>query len=132
MVVVYTHAQEFNSIAEPIANPTNPDAEEAIDSIEKDLSDVWSLFKSSPLKKRDRDSILMHKKLHLAVIPGIGYALQTGFSTFIAGNGVFKTAKGASTNPSSFYALISYTQYKQLLLPLVLMVSGQDLNNFYH
>ena len=122
MVVVYTHAQEFNSIAEPIVNPTNPDAEEAIDSIEKDLSDVWSLFKSSPLKKRDRDSILMHKKLHLAVIPGIGYALQTGFSTFIAGNGVFKTAKGASTNPSSFYTLISITQYKQLLLPLVLSI----------
>ncbi len=121
-LLVQAKAQESTHISESIPNPTNPDTEEDIDSVEKDMSDVWNLFKSNPIKRVNRDSILQHKKVHFAIIPGIGYSLQTGFSTFITGNGVFKTAKGTSTNQSSFYAFLSYTQYKQLILPLVFSI----------
>lgn len=119
---VQAYSQESMGLAEPIPLPAMVDAEEIPDSLEKDLSDVWNLFRSNPKYRVNKDSILQHKKLHFAIIPGFGYALQTGFAAFVAGNGVFKTAKGASTNQSSFYSLVSVTQYKQLILPFVMSI----------
>ena len=55
--------------------------------------------------------------LHSALLPGIGYSLQTGFAAVVQYLGGFYTSPENDANQSSIGASVSYTQLHQLLIP---------------
>lgn len=123
--LVRTKAQENSGMAAQETMSLNKQAELSVedeDSIEKDISDIWMRIRFSKKEIKNKDSINQLKRLHFAIVPGVGYSMQTGFAGFIAANGVFKTKKNAETNQSSVFTLVSVTQYKQLILPLILSI----------
>ena len=56
--------------------------------------------------------------LHSAILPGVGYSLQTGFAAVLQFLGGFYTSKDVNANQSSIECSFNYTQLHQLLIPL--------------
>jgi hypothetical protein len=109
-------------IAPPSKNQTD-------DSDQKDLIDVFKMaFRKSPrLEKRffktdslqPNDSLLRKSgKLHVSLLPGAGYTLQTRFAGVLAANGAFYTDESEHANLSVVNALVAYTQNQQIIFPI--------------
>ena len=85
---------------------------------EVDLIDIGNgILNKRPARNVDT----AHKdigKLHSALLPGVGYSLQTGFAAVIQYLGGFYTTATRDANQSSIEASISYTQLQQLLIPV--------------
>jgi hypothetical protein len=75
------------------------------------------LFKPDSIKSADS---LFRKsgKLHVSVLPGAGYTLQTRFAGAIAANGAFYTDESEHANLSVVNAIVAYTQNQQVILPI--------------
>ena len=85
-----------------------------------DLVDLGSyFFKKFP--RRDFDSSqIYNRKVHSALLPGIGYSLQTKFAVELNYvGGFYLTPNNLNANQSSLNATIIYTQLNQLLIPVV-------------
>lgn len=68
------------------------------------------------------------RRLHLSAVPAAGYTLQTGFAGLISGNASFYT--GAKATQSVVATSIAYTEYHQIIFPLLAEIwSG---NNGWH
>ncbi len=55
---------------------------------------------------------------HISVIPAVGYTLQTGFAAILSGNVAFYNGSREGANVSSLLTSITYSQYKQFIIPL--------------
>jgi hypothetical protein len=85
---------------------------------EKDLKDVISKKK----KKLASDSSLSTKKEQrylVTVVPAAGYTLQTGFAALISANIGYYNDHGKDAKLSTINTSITYSQYNQIILPLI-------------
>jgi outer membrane protein assembly factor BamA len=57
-------------------------------------------------------------KLHISALPVAGYTLQTGFAGVLSSNFAFYTSEHSQANLSSVLTSITYSQYKQIILPV--------------
>jgi hypothetical protein len=86
---------------------------------EIDLIDVGNgILNKHPDRHIDTSHNIELLKLHSAVLPGIGYSLQTGFAAVVQYLGGFYTTNSPDANQSSIESSVSYTQLNQLLIPL--------------
>lgn len=60
----------------------------------------------------------VHNKLHIAVVPALGYTMLTGFAGIVAANAVFTISKDTQDNLSTIQTAPTYSQYKQFMLPI--------------
>jgi len=94
-----------------------------VDSLlERDLVDVTHhLFhKKNKLSTDTTQKNEQHHKYNLAIVPAVGYTLQTGFAGILSANiGYFNTG---SNKISSITTSITYSQYQQTIVPLVLNI----------
>ena len=76
------------------------------------------------------DTILQRsQKLHSALLPGIGYSLQTKFAAELNYvGGFYTTPSNKNSNQSSINATVIYTQLNQLLIPVVTNIWTKDDN----
>jgi len=81
---------------------------------------------------RNRDSAVTDDhRLHFSAIPAVGYTLLTGFAGIGAANLVFNTGKSTQLNQSSILTSITYSQFRQVILPLQADIwSPNDKYNF--
>ncbi|MGC8750647.1 BamA/TamA family outer membrane protein [Hydrotalea sp.] len=86
-------------------------------SLERDLVDVThKLFRKK--NKIDSTQVRQPKKYNLAIVPAIGYTLQTGFAGILSANvGYFNNG---SSKISSITTSVTYSQYQQTIVPLVI------------
>jgi hypothetical protein len=57
-------------------------------------------------------------KLHISIVPVVGYTMQTGFAGVFSSNFAFYTSEHSQANISSILTSITYSQYKQILFPI--------------
>jgi hypothetical protein len=69
-------------------------------------------------------------KLHISLLPGVGYSLQTGLAAVVQGNCGFYTSNTEDANLSSIESSVSYTQLNQILIPV--QASLWSKNNTYN
>jgi hypothetical protein len=85
----------------------------------RDLTEIVSQIFGNNSKKEQKSRGKNH--LQIGVFPAIGYTLQTGFAVVVSANVVFykknKLANDSSL-PSTFNTSLSYSQKKQIILPL--------------
>jgi len=86
-------------------------------SLERDLVDVThKLFRKK--NKIDSTQIRQPHKYNLAIVPAVGYTLQTGFAGIVSANvGYFNNG---SSKISSITTSVTYSQYQQTIVPLVI------------
>lgn len=66
-----------------------------------------------------KDSLIAHK-IYAAVLPGVGYTLQSGFTGVCSANLSFYMANPNTTNLSTFNTDVEYSPFKkQLFIPLI-------------
>jgi len=84
---------------------------------EKDMGDVMRhLF--SHHKALPADSVEIkdtHK--HFSIVPAVGYTLQTGFAGIVSSNMAWYNAIAANAKISSINTSITYSQYRQIIIP---------------
>ncbi len=80
---------------------------------EKDVIDVFNHI----VAPSQNDTIRKSKASNFSVLPAIGYAMQTGFAAALGANTTFAVKKGRS-KISSVVTSITYSQYKQVIIPL--------------
>ena len=68
------------------------------------------------------------RSLHISVIPAAGYTLQTGLAALLSGNATYHIAPTA--NESIITSSIAYTQYRQVIFPLI--SETWTANNTWH
>lgn len=82
---------------------------------QKDLLDVYhSIFKTKTANNFDSKK---HKKYQLAILPAVGYSLQTGWAGLVTANIGFKTSNLNFQKQSSINTSITYSQYNQIIFP---------------
>lgn len=91
-------------------------AQQHKDSIaQRDLLDYVQLAlgkKPDPPAEKDKS------KKHFSIFPAVGYALATGFSAILTGNMTFYTDTSRESRMSFISSSFTYTQFKQILVPL--------------
>jgi len=65
------------------------------------------------------DSIAERRKKQFSMIPAAGYSLQTGFAGILSANLAYYNGTALDTKLSSISTSVTYSQYKQILWPLV-------------
>ena len=84
---------------------------------QKDLEDVVRhILKPGTSAKTDSET--KDTKKHISIIPAAGYTLQTGFAALISGNMAFYADTATQTKLSNINSSITYSQYKQIIVPL--------------
>ncbi len=85
---------------------------------EEDLIDLGQkIFDKSAPKRVDTGGVRSGKP-RLSGLPAAGYTLQTGFAGILIGNIAFYTSRSEDAKQSSILANLTYSQYKQILLPI--------------
>ncbi len=89
------------------------------DTAQKDFVDVLSaLFKRS--KAGVNKDTTPKKNIQVAILPAIGYSLQTGFAGLVTSNISFSSnRKDENQKLSTIFAGITYSQYNQIIFPVV-------------
>lgn len=86
---------------------------------QKDLMEVG--FKLLGLKKETKDSLAENSKkaLQFSALPAVGYAMHTGWAAAVSANGAFytDTANNGVQKISSITTNVTYSQFKQLMMP---------------
>ncbi|WP_298411278.1 BamA/TamA family outer membrane protein [Hydrotalea sp.] len=90
-------------------------------SLERDLVDVTHKFFHKKSKQAsDSAKLNAEHKYNLAIVPAVGYTLQTGFAGILSANiGYFNIG---ANKISSITTSITYSQYQQTIVPLVLNI----------
>lgn len=88
---------------------------------QKQVSDVVFHLLKINSKKRGTDSLdIKIGKLLLAIIPGLGYTLQSGITGVVNANISFYTAHPRQTNLSTIFTNVEYSPvYHQLFIPFI-------------
>ena len=83
-----------------------------------DLPDVARIIFGKQSKPRSDTGALLTSHAHISFIPAAGYTLQTGFAAILSGNIAFYNGAKEGENLSTVLTSITYSQYKQIILPL--------------
>jgi hypothetical protein len=85
---------------------------------DRDLQDVaHQLFKPHSSVIAGSMEIKDTRK-HLSIVPAMGYTLQTGFAGILSANMAYYTDTGKDTKISSISTSVTYSQYRQTIIPL--------------
>ncbi|TAN00752.1 MAG: hypothetical protein EPN39_03700 [Chitinophagaceae bacterium] len=85
---------------------------------QKDLTDVIvKLLDINHGVRTDTANNSSHK-VHISAVPAAGYTMLTGLAGIIAANGAFNIGGPTASNISTILTSITYSQYKQIILPL--------------
>ena len=109
----YAQVPELDKL--PHQNPF--DSIPAAKAPEKDMGDVLHhlFYRHAPLQV---DAGLgKDTRKHFSIVPAIGYTLQTGFAGILSGNMAWYTDTAEDTKISSVNTNVTYSQYKQILIP---------------
>lgn len=119
LAAITAHAQQTEGIPLKKLSPKNAVAKKDTVAVvnkgvrQKDLGDVLNeLFNSKP--SSEIDSIT--SKPQISVVPAVGYTLVTSFAIVVSGNIAFRN--GPDSRISTVVASASYTQNKQIIIPL--------------
>ncbi len=86
---------------------------DTVSNDQKDLPDVFrSLFHLKPSKENDS----ITSKPIISVVPALGYTLVSKLAIVLSGNIAFRT--GAKSRVSTVVGSVSYTQNKQVIVPI--------------
>lgn len=81
----------------------------------KDLPDIFRhIFKHGAVSD---DSQVKDTKKHFSFVPAAGYTLQTGLAALISSNMAYYTDTAKDTKLSNLSFSITYSQYKQIIIP---------------
>ncbi|CAG5011559.1 hypothetical protein DYBT9275_04974 [Dyadobacter sp. CECT 9275] len=88
--------------------------------LQKDIMDVIRNVR----KRKNADSTKVSEepmpgKVLYSVVPAVGYTLSTGFTGIISANAALYLSNPASTNISSISSSFNYTQYNQIMVPVL-------------
>lgn len=84
-----------------------------------DIVDLWHSIRKKNLSQRKVDTAAKKStKVRYTGIPAAGYTLQTGFAGLLSGNAAFYVDTNRTQNESVILSSITYSQYKQIILPL--------------
>jgi outer membrane protein assembly factor BamA len=67
-----------------------------------------------------------NEKYHLSLVPAVGYTLQTGFAGIVSANIAYFTDVTSNAKISSITTSITYSQYSQTIIPLILDIWTKD------
>ncbi|MCX6181144.1 MAG: hypothetical protein NT150_04360 [Bacteroidetes bacterium] len=70
----------------------------------------------------NKDTIKEDSTVYIAVLPALGYAIQTGFTAVIISNFSFYAGKDRKTNISTINAIAEYSELNQILVPINLNI----------
>jgi outer membrane protein assembly factor BamA len=93
----------------------------AQDSLSADKTDLVDVGRSFLKGHRATRVDTVHQKagkLHISALPVAGYTLQTGFAGVLSSNFVFYTSEHSQANMSAVLTSVTYSQYKQIILPV--------------
>ena len=88
--------------------------------VQEDIMDILHGLRKN--KKADTvkvAEILKPGKILYSVVPAVGYTLSTGFTGIISANAAFYLSDIATTNISSISSAFNYTQYSQIMVPVL-------------
>ncbi len=85
---------------------------------EVDLFDVAKMIIKRDFLRKDTASI-KPGKIYASAVPGFGYTLITGYAFTIGANAAFYLSKKKNANISSIVSFPTYTQYKQIIIPVL-------------
>lgn len=81
---------------------------------QKDLIDVYDqVFHKTQKQARNED------RFHNAPFPAVGYTQQTGFAAVMSDNLAFYTGDPAKSRVSDIATSVTYSQYNQIIVPIV-------------
>jgi outer membrane protein assembly factor BamA len=83
-----------------------------------DLPDVARKLFGKSTQPRVDTGALKTSHAHVSVIPAAGYTLQTGFAAILSGNIAFYNGSKEGENISTILTSLTYSQYKQFIVPL--------------
>jgi hypothetical protein len=83
-----------------------------------DLADVVRNLLKKNAKPRIDTGALATSHAHISAIPAAGYTLQTAFAIILSANIAFYNGAKEGENISSILTSITYSQYKQIILPI--------------
>ncbi|HVU98188.1 MAG TPA: hypothetical protein VHE34_23355 [Puia sp.] len=93
-------------------------AQDSLSSNTIDLVDVGRSFLKGHRSTRVDTVHQKMGKLHISALPVAGYTLQTGFAGVLSCNFAFYTSEHSQANLSNVLTSITYSQYKQVILPV--------------
>lgn len=115
-IIIFILQQHLNAQQDTLVHNTSH--QQKVQPKETDLKDIISKKK----KKGLSDSSLPAKKDQrylVTVVPAVGYTLQTGFAALISANIGYYNDIGNNAKLSTINTSITYSQYNQIILPLV-------------
>jgi hypothetical protein len=122
IVSLQTYAQEPDTSALKLNN-TLPNNDSSGVAEEKQASDVFFQILKIKRKKKILEEDVKIGKLLLAILPGIGYNLQSSFTGIITANVSFYLGEKKTTNISVFNSDAEYSpSHQQVLIPFVFNV----------
>lgn len=88
---------------------------------EKDIKDIYLSLRHRKKKLENITDNVPNDKVQITALPAAGYTLQTGFAGILFGNVAFYTEKERTDdlNLSSVTASVTYSQYKQIIIPIL-------------
>ena len=94
---------------------------------QKDIMDViHNLRKGSKADSTKVNEEPVAGKVLYSVVPAAGYTLSTGLTGIISANAAFYLSQPASTNISSVSSSFNYTQYNQIMVPVLANIWTKD------
>ncbi len=122
-------AQSSDAIPIPIGPGIDTSVGRATKKVdEKDLIDVITHIIHKHASKREDTATVKTTKLRFSAVPAAGYTLQTGFAALAVANIAFYTNTDSSTSISTILTNITYTEKKQIILPLLASIWTKDNN----
>lgn len=85
---------------------------------QKDIVDVAVKLLDISYAARTDTGSQIRNKLHVTVVPALGYTMLTGFAGIMASNAVFTLDKDTAENLSNILTSLTYSQYKQMIFPI--------------
>ncbi|MDQ2718153.1 MAG: BamA/TamA family outer membrane protein [Bacteroidota bacterium] len=81
--------------------------------------DILDVIKKT-FGNKNKDSVSTKKERHFAILPAVGYSVQTGFAVAVGATGTFYPYKNPEpgNQASTMLASITYSQYNQFIFPL--------------
>jgi len=88
-------------------------------SSNRDLIDVLHHLSNKHSHPHAAERTLKAKKYNLSFVPAAGYTLQTGFAGLVSANIGYYNDEGADAKISSISSSVTYSQYNQVIFPLI-------------
>ena len=85
----------------------------------RDLIDVLHHLSNKHSHPHAAERTLKAKKYNLSFVPAAGYTLQTGFAGLVSANIGYYNDEGADAKISSISSSVTYSQYNQVIFPLI-------------